>query len=52
MKLIVKYFFIADILFLVGHLRFGYIHFPLAYVCFLQVILDLHLGNYIIFFQR
>jgi len=27
---LIKYIFIADILFLGGHLRFGKIHFPLA----------------------
>ena len=30
MKLIVKYFFLADVVFLRGSLRFGSIHFPLA----------------------
>jgi hypothetical protein len=30
MKLLVKYIFLADILFLEGRLRFGRIHFPLA----------------------
>jgi len=35
MKLIVKYFFLGDVLFLRGHLRFGCIHFPLADVFYM-----------------
>jgi len=34
MKLIVRYFFLADILFLGRHLKFEQIHFPLAEVFF------------------
>jgi len=30
LKIIVKYFFLADIFFLGAHLEFGSIHFPLA----------------------
>jgi hypothetical protein len=40
MKLIVKYFFLADILFLGGHLSFGNIHFPWQTCFILGVILD------------
>ena len=35
MKLIVKYFFLGDVLFLRGHLRLGCIHFLLADVFYM-----------------
>jgi hypothetical protein len=36
-KLLAKYFFLADVVFLGGRLRFGQIHFPLADVFYLGV---------------
>ena len=45
MELLVKYFFLADILFLGGHLRFGQIHFHLANMFYLGGCLRLVILN-------
>lgn len=44
MNLIVKYFFLGDVLFLRGHLRFGCIQFPLADVFYMGGNLRLELS--------
>ena len=49
MKLIVKYFFLTDILFLGGHLRFGKTYFPLVDVLYgglSSITVVLHSGTY------
>ena len=51
---IVQHFFLADDLFLGGHPRFGYIHFPMADVFYLgsHLTVILHLGKYGVLFHH